>query len=116
MRLNQKGPAKHRHVKGQMNGTEREFYHAFLQPLELAGLVLKCEFEKHTLTLARRCTYLPDFVLTMADGSKKIIEVKGGIVYDGAREKFLWAAEKYGGEYEFEAWQKKRGQWKRIWI
>ena len=106
---------RHVYVRGQMNSDELEFYQMFIWPLEKIGEVVRCEFEKHKLILAKQCTYTPDFMLAMSDGSQRIIEVKGGLIYEGAREKYLWAAEKYGSEYAFEAWQKKRGLWKQIW-
>ena len=98
-----------------MNSTEREYYQLYIRPLEQIGEVVKCDFDAHKLQLGKRCTYTPDFVLTMCDGSKHIREVKGGLIEDDARVKYLWAAEKYGYEYSFQAWQKKRGQWKQIW-
>jgi len=107
---------KHRHVKGIMNSTECNFYNLFIQPLVLKGEVTNFQFEGLKFVLAKRCSYLPDFVLTFSDGRKQVIEVKGGFIYEGSREKFLWAKEKYGKEYEFQAWQYKNNRWREIWI
>lgn len=104
-----------RHVKGKMNGTEREYYQIYIRPLELTGEVIKCEFETLSLKLGKRCFYNPDFILTMRDESKQVHEVKGGLIRDDARVKYLWACEKYGTQYIFQAWQKKKGLWKQIW-
>lgn len=108
-------PPAPRHVKGRMNGTEHEFYRLFIQPRILTGEAVKCEFETLKLKLAKNCFYTPDFLVEMKGGQLLVYEIKGGRIWDGAREKFLWSSEKYGHEYEFHAWQKKAGQWKEIW-
>lgn len=108
-------PAVQRHVKGRMNGAETEFHRLFIQPRILAGEAVWNEFEKLKLKLAKNCFYTPDFLVGLADGRQIVFEVKGGRIWDGAREKFLWSSEKYGREYEFQAWQKKAGRWKEIW-
>jgi len=98
-----------RHVPGVMNGTEEKFA-CYLSSLIQTEEVIRWEFESHTLRLAPKTTYTPDFYVIMKDGSIRFYEVKG-FWTSAARIKTKMAAFLYP-QYKFVAAQLKRGEWK----
>lgn len=106
-----------RPIRGRMNKTEARFEADYLTPLQFCGEIVNYGFERITLSLAhegRGVRYTPDFDATKRCGRKVFHEIKGGRIWDGAREKFFIAREQYP-EFEFHAWQWKAGEWKEIW-
>jgi hypothetical protein len=70
------------HVRGRMNGLERQY--AELLDIELAaGRILKWRFESVTFVLARppaggkAVTWTPDFWVQRADGTIELVDTKG---------------------------------------
>jgi len=105
-----------RHVAGVMNQTEAA-YAAILEVRKLAGEVLAWEFESVTLKLAGKCTYTPDFMITLADLTIEFVDCKGaGPMDPKSRVKVRCAAEKFW-QYRFVIEQKQAkkhgGNWKR---
>lgn len=79
---------------GTMNSTET----AYAEHLELrrrAGEIVAFDFEAIKLRLAKRTFYEPDFLVTMADGSIEIHEVKGGPIEDDSAVKIKVAAKQF---------------------
>src|SRR4051812_3444934 len=68
---------KRSHTPGVMNKTEAR-YAELLEGRRLAGEIAAWRFEAITLILSRRrrCTYTPDFLVEMPDGSEEHHEVK----------------------------------------
>ena len=73
-----------------MNATERA-YARHLDGLKAAGAIGGWWFEQHTIKLAHRTTYTPDFVVWHAGGLVEIVEIKG-FEEDDAIVKFKAAA------------------------
>lgn len=65
-----------RHKPGEMNATEAK-YAELLHARQLAGEVIKWEFEGITFKLAHDVRYTPDFSVWLADGSMEFIDTKG---------------------------------------
>ena len=86
--------AKGRRREREMNGTEAR-YAAVLETRRHAGEVAWWAYEAVQLRLADRCTYLPDFLVMLADGSIEVHEVKGGFARDDAIVKLKVAADLY---------------------
>jgi hypothetical protein len=61
-----------------MNATERRYYEQRIRPREITREVLWWAFEPWGLRLGEKCSYSPDFVLLVADGSIECHEVKAG--------------------------------------
>ncbi|MHC1788288.1 DUF1064 domain-containing protein [Solidesulfovibrio sp.] len=58
----------------------------------MTGEIAECVFEGKTFELAHRCSYTPDWWVTLADGGVECHEVKGSHVWDDARVKLKVAA------------------------
>jgi len=84
-----------RHVPGVMNATEQA-YAAMLELRKLAGDVIRWEFESMTFKIAPLCTFTPDFMVWMKDGTMELIDCKGqGPIDDKSIVKIKAAAEKF---------------------
>jgi len=76
-----------RHVNGEMNRTEAKFYDDYILPRIMRKEILWAQFEGITLRLGERCSWTPDFLVLLADGTLEALEVKGHWE-DDARVKF----------------------------
>lgn len=94
-----------RRVPGEMNGTERSYFETVLKPRQLAGEIVRIDFEKHTFKLADDTRYTPDFWCLMADGTVEIHEVKG-FMEDDALVKIKVAASMFP-EFRFLSMSKR---------
>jgi hypothetical protein len=94
-----------RRVPGEMNGTERSYFETILKPRQLAGEIVRIDFEKHTFKLADDTRYTPDFWCLMADGTVEIHEVKG-FMEDDALVKIKVAASMFP-EFRFLSMSKR---------
>lgn len=103
-------------VAGKMNGTEAA-YAIVLEERRRLGLITEWKYEPDRLSLGFRCKYVPDFRVTMPDGSIQYHEIKGskrsGRYY--SREKGIIkvrvAATRYSDKKFVIAWR-VRGEWK----
>ena len=89
-----------------MNKLEEKYLATVLEPRRLAGEVLDIKFEAHTLRMANRTGYTPDFFVTTCDGFE-FHEVKG-YWEDDARVKWKVAAEMFWGFRFFAATERKK--------
>ena len=104
--------------RGIMNKTEAEFA-LMLESARRRDEIIRYEFEGITLRWADM-RYTPDFVLfnfaakdqIRLAGSIKLIEVKGGHIWDRDIVRFK-GARAYWPEFAFEMWQKMKAGWKR---
>lgn len=96
-----------RHTPGRMNGTENQF--ASLLSSQIGKTISHWEFESHTLRLAEKTTYTPDFYVITNEGQVIFYEVKGYWT-PAARIKIKIAASLYP-QYRFIAAKIKRGEW-----
>jgi hypothetical protein len=88
-----------RHESGVMNKTEAAFA-ARLEIRKVAGDIISYRFEQITLTLAKQCTYKPDFMIVHKDHSIEFVDVKGcGPINETSIVKIKMAAK------EFRLWQ-----------
>lgn len=90
-----------------MNGTERK-YADLLEQKQLAGEILRWDFEPVKLRLADLTWYCPDFRVILLDGTEEFHEVKG-FWRDDARIKIKVAAELH--PYRFVAVSLVKKQW-----
>lgn len=93
---------------GHMNGLETRYAH-YLEEERAAGRVDWWRFEPCGLRLAEGCTYNPDFMVVLSDGTIEIHETKGRWE-DDALVKIKIAAETYP-VFVFRAFQWVRGAW-----
>ena len=105
--------ARPRHEPGSMNQTETA-YRDHLELMKRSGEIIDYKFEAMKLRLAKKTFYTPDFLVTAADNTLELHEVKG-IWEDDARVKIKVAAETFP-IFRFIAIQKKAkklgGGWK----
>lgn len=105
-----------RHKPGEMNRTESA-YAELLHARQLAGEVLKWEFESMTFKLAPDTRYTPDFAVFLATGEMEFVDAKGGGPMDEkSRVKVKCAAEKFpmfSFVIEQARAKKHGGGWKR---
>jgi hypothetical protein len=105
-----------RHIPGVMNDTEK-LYAERLEADRVAGRIKRWAFEAETLWLSQRlplknkCTYTPDFVVWLNDGTKEYHEVKGYLEAD-AWIKFKWACERYPSNVFVYAETSRGHQWR----
>lgn len=110
-------PTRAPHVAGVPNATEAEYARLFLGPQRLLGEIERYEFEPETLALSvrlpkrNRCTYCPDYRVTLPDGRVEYHEVKGFLEED-AWVKFKWACEKYPQFAFVMATRQRKGKWR----
>lgn len=85
--------AKGRLKAGALNQSEAN-YEAYLRALCQTGDILWFKFEGIRLILAQGCTYTPDFVVMLKDGTIELHEVKGSkaLFRDDAKVKVKMAA------------------------
>lgn len=84
-----------RHVPGVMNQTENA-YASILEQRKAIGEVIRWEFEAMTFKLAPLCSFTPDFMVWLTDGSMEFVDVKGcGPIDDKSTVKIKTAAEKF---------------------
>ncbi len=88
------------------NQTERE-YEAILKR-QFPGAVIR--WEALTLRLADRCTYSPDYIVFLPNGSIECHEVKGGFIFPKALVKPRMAAEAFPWRFVL-AQKRKGGEW-----
>lgn len=93
---------------GQMNKLETS-YAAELERMRLSGEVFAWMYEPVGLRLADRCTYNPDFLVILADGTVEFHETKGFWEED-ALVKIKVAAQTFPF-FVFRAFQWKSKQW-----
>jgi len=85
--------ARARHKPGVMNKLEAA-YAEVLEGRKQSGEIIWYAFEAMKFVLAKRTTYMPDFIVQLADGEVEVHEVKG--FWEGtARVKIKCAAEKF---------------------
>jgi hypothetical protein len=124
---NHSSPVAHGKQRGSMNATEAEFA-LMLEAQEREGKIVRYVYEGITLRWADM-NYTPDFFVLVARSSQfddsevgtewnefyqyKVIEVKGGHIWDRDIVRFKGARECWK-EFQFEMWQRKGGQWKRL--
>ena len=102
-----------RRPEGEMNGTERA-YAVELERRQLAGEIVRWDFQPEKLRLALLCWYEPDFRVLMTDGEIQMHEVKGFIEPAG-RVKIKVAAEQHPMYWFFQVTRvakKHGGGWK----
>lgn len=58
-------------------------------------------------------SYTPDFAVFRKDGSILLIETKGGHLFAATTQKFK-AARNQWPQFEFQMWQRKKGQWNQL--
>lgn len=101
-------PPKVEAPKQRMNKTETR-YANILQGYQLAGVILKYEFEAITFRLGDRVRYTPDFLVELPNRVIEIHEVKGAYIWEDARVKVKVAAAKFPFKFILAQW--KKGQW-----
>ena len=84
------------------------------------ALILKAKYPEAEIKfgsvkvrLANDCWYTPDFAVHLPDGQSVIIEVKGGRIWDGSKEKFRIAREQYPF-WTWELHQKTKEGWTQL--
>ncbi len=110
--------------RGKMNNTEAEFA-MILEAMKRKGEILRWEFEGMTLRWFDM-RYTPDFVVFNFRKSESVvgdlpkialtfIEVKGSHIHysQQAMARFK-GARGFWPELQFEMWQKKKGEWKKL--
>lgn len=95
-------------VAGRMNALERA-YSAQLDLLVRAGRVAEWHFEALTLRIGADCTYRPDFLVILPDGSIEFHETKGWL-RDDARVKLRAAASAF--PFVFKLVTRAKGEWR----
>lgn len=101
------GRAEVRDPATGLNRTEAAFFNEVLRPLELAGAVVRIDYEPEGLRVAPKGAagvYWPDFRVQWADGIVSMLEVKGHWL-DDARAKIKAAAALH--PYTFYAVQRR---------
>lgn len=111
---NHRGRARWRPAKekGVMNATERRFVEYVLKPRQLAGEVVRFEYEpwKFRFGTDFKATYTPDFIVFRSDGLIEIIDVKGSAGWEEAtRNKIKACARLYPEFYWFGHVEKRHG-------
>ena len=89
---------KPRKIRGVMNATEKWYQDTVLEPQLKTGKILAYSYESHTLRLADKTTYTPDFTVLNEHGFIEHHEVKGSWKAPNAnagRVKLKVAAEMY---------------------
>jgi hypothetical protein len=116
-RIKAKGTKRPRHVAGVPNATELEYARTFLEPRRLLGEIVRYEYEPDTLWLSerlpkrRRCTFTPDWKVSLPNGWHEYHECKGFMEPDAAI-KLKWAAEKFPDVLFVLAMRARKGRWK----
>lgn len=79
------------HNRSSMNKTEAR-YAADLEMRKRIGEIQDYRWQPLRLKLGLNCTYDPDFLVLMADGTVEFHEIKGGYITDDAMVKVKVAA------------------------
>jgi len=79
----------------RMNGVERKYSETVLDPMRLAGEITAWSFEGLKFRAAGGAFYKPDFNLFYPDGRLVNIEIKGGIIHEASRVRFLAVQERF---------------------
>ena len=105
---------------GGPNKTEAA-WSAHLDWLQSLGKVTAYWFHPGSLRLTdpdpqtgRARYYQPDFLVKMVDGELRMIEIKGGHVWEDAAVKFDQARQAYGEAFRFSMIRKVRSGWETI--
>lgn len=115
---NPKGAPKPFRQAKQPNKTESEFGR-ILEARKLRGEFDSVTFEAVKLRIAGNCYYAPDYMAVHMHRLGNVypvitfFEVKGAHIWDDSKVKFRAAAERHSWA-EFQMWQKKQGEWRRI--
>lgn len=101
-----------RHIAGEPNRTELEYARLFLEPRRLAGEIIDYRYEPPDwkLWLATLCTFQPDWIVDVGDGTFEVHEIKGSHMEDDAAVKIRVAARQYP-DTPFYLCRKIRGRW-----
>lgn len=87
---------------------------AMLKRQQAQGEILSFGFEDITLKVGEpECRYTGDFAAFLPDGRIRILEAKGGRIWEDGLVKFKAARKQYP-KIEFEMWQIKKDEMKRI--
>lgn len=108
--LGKPSPAKAR----SMNKTESDFAR-ILEARQRRGEIIAFAYEGLRFKYADGLYYKPDFVVLIEDQPITIIECKGAHVWSRDRVRFRSCAAEWRDWFRFEFWQKKRGQWARVY-
>ncbi len=93
----------------EMNKYEAE--HAWLlEAMRRNGEIQWYRFNPLRLILGADCTYQPDFMVLLADGTVEFQNVKGGFFRDDAKVKLRVAAQEFP-MFRFRLFQKTRQGW-----
>lgn len=97
-----------------MNKTEQDF-ERILRARKERGEILTYKFQGMRLLWGDCMYYKADFVARGADGVTYLYEIKGGHIWSRDLVRFRGCrAEWTPYHFEFELWQRKRGQWTRL--
>jgi hypothetical protein len=77
-----------------------------------AGEIKAFVYEPFKMSLGERCTYTPDYVITLNDGTIRIDECKGPFIREDAMIKLKWVAQKYPEHIVRLCQRLKDGRWK----
>jgi hypothetical protein len=100
--------------KRKKNKTEMAFEQEFLWPRVQTGELEFYRYESLKLVLGEKKIFTPDYHgRWAATGIIQIWEVKGPWIYEDAMVKFDTARRQFP-EFEFELWQRKKGEWIRV--
>lgn len=100
-----------------MNKTEAAFA-ALLQARKLAGEISDWFYEGITLRLPDGMTLTPDFAVWMKNEDDlfvwHLMETKGAWIEEDALVKFRTFRHIFNMQFEWEMWQRVKGEWKKI--
>lgn len=109
--------------RGVPNKTEAA-YMAWLEVEKRRGnqCVVDYQFEPLTLRWGQdpatgdQMRYTPDFLVRrfVPSGKHVVVEIKGGHIFDRDLVRFKGCRAEWGWLFDFELWQKKGGEWKRL--
>lgn len=106
------GKPKIRTKQRKMNNTEQRMYNQLIAE-KRAGVINDVSFEGITFKLADDTRYTPDFVVKTNEGSLRLLETKGGHIWEDGLLKFKIAMDKYP-MFKWEMWQWDSKQYKFI--
>ena len=104
-----------------MNKTEYEFS-LILEAQKIRGDVDVFTYKYEALTLhwgfddktGKRMRYKPDFLVRRLNLVSRVIEIKGGHIFDRDLVRFRGCRAEWQWLFDFELWQKKAGEWRRL--
>lgn len=86
---------------------------AMLDRQKRLGEIVSYEFEGVILKIGDNCRYLADYTVFLPDGRLRLVEAKGGHIWEDSIIKFKCAKKQYP-LIEFELWQCKKGELSRL--